>query len=212
MKRKLVNNKKHIKATGGGPSREIPLSGMEEEVVALLQLEVAVEGIEGVSSYGIMAASSEPSTSAAISGYMEEVLDSPLNDYHSDIQTGNVGSESPANTRKRRREEDSTLELLKEQINIQRNLAKCVENGVNVNATAMKDLINETTKIRKVSEKMYEVAKKSVKLQEEIVELKKRKLEEIKNHNLKMEKLLEEKIEMKREIVNFQLSELNNNP
>ncbi|XP_055842698.1 uncharacterized protein LOC129909647 [Episyrphus balteatus] len=51
-KKKLIENKKSIAKTGGGPYTELPLDSNEEAIIQVCGIEAAVAGIGGVSSFG----------------------------------------------------------------------------------------------------------------------------------------------------------------
>lgn len=52
MKKKLSQNKQEQRATGGGPNKTHKFSDEEEEVIALVGLKEAVEGISNVKIFG----------------------------------------------------------------------------------------------------------------------------------------------------------------
>ncbi|XP_055922570.1 uncharacterized protein LOC129953403 isoform X2 [Eupeodes corollae] len=52
VKKKLLQNQKSLKETGGGPFMELPLDTNEETIVKVCGIKAAIAGISGVSSCG----------------------------------------------------------------------------------------------------------------------------------------------------------------
>ena len=65
LKQKLTNNKKELRATGGGPCKIVELSALEEQAIALTGISTTVEGVPEGISFGVPHSSSQATPTAS---------------------------------------------------------------------------------------------------------------------------------------------------
>ncbi|XP_036329694.1 uncharacterized protein LOC118741827 [Rhagoletis pomonella] len=121
IKKKLSNNRIQMRATGGGPNREVQLTALEEEVAQLVNIYDAVAGVSGRHcgtpqgpSRGSHtdSAASEPSTSGAVNREEADNMENAEN------SNGNSSSPTSPQPQQRVPQRRTQLTLLKTQLNI----------------------------------------------------------------------------------------------
>lgn len=72
IKKKLSENRKNAVSTGGGPNKQKSFTPLEQSVIELLSLNVAVEGMMQIKSYGIDISNGTPSRKRSCAALLEE--------------------------------------------------------------------------------------------------------------------------------------------
>ncbi|XP_055905759.1 uncharacterized protein LOC129941212 [Eupeodes corollae] len=179
IKRKMTENKKESKATGGGSNKMHTFSILEESVIRLTGLETSTGGIKGTVSFGGTNAT-EPINSNANSGE-EQAADVSMTSDVDDL--GSIPQRRPTTYR----QPNDTASLLKEQVEIQKEFySKSEEFWKNQEKNA-EGISSSLRRINRAAEKLCEIEEK--------------RLEETKRHNKIKEELLQQKLQIKMQMV-----------
>ncbi|XP_036330125.1 uncharacterized protein LOC118742278 isoform X1 [Rhagoletis pomonella] len=155
IKKKLSNNRIQMRATGGGPNREVQLTALEEEVAQLVNIYDAVAGVSGRHcgtpqgpSRGSHtdSAASEPSTSGAVNREEADNMENAEN------SNGNSSSPTSPQPQQRVPQRRTQLTLLKTQLDMQKKYYDNVVCNLKSQKRKMEDVANNLKKNAKNNE------------------------------------------------------------
>ncbi|XP_055904992.1 uncharacterized protein LOC129940627 [Eupeodes corollae] len=191
IKRKLVENKKEIKATGGGMNRTHSFSDLEEIVIKLTGLETSTSEFKSSRSFGIN--SSLEDQNQQLNEVVVEDNQNPDVSMSSDVaDSGSVRQRRRLPTTFQQSHSNDTACLLREQMKLQKEFYRQSEifwEKQNKNAD---DISSSLRRINRGVEKLSELKKKCLK--------------ESQRHNKIKEELLQRKIELKLKVLEIEES------
>ncbi|XP_065089351.1 uncharacterized protein LOC135710644 [Ochlerotatus camptorhynchus] len=182
-KRKLAHNRREQAATGGGPSKLIELTPLEERVVVIGGLAPTVEGIEESLSFGY----------GQDSGSGQSTRDNDATDENSENQIPEAeyeDNEAPAPKKRK----TSMHTLLETQVNNQTKFQDAMNNAFGSFDKKSADLAYYSRQISKRLTEMHQTMKQT--------------LQENMRHNLEMERITLEKLQVKKRFLEIELNRL----
>ncbi|XP_036330733.1 uncharacterized protein LOC118742627 [Rhagoletis pomonella] len=200
VRRKAAQNLKASKGTGGGPNMEQKLSPTEEAIYELVGMKESVEGVSNTLKFGL---SSHVTKSPADNSTAEnDILDSTIEELEE------VTPYQPPTKKKRntpqgepKKQNSYTNDMFVQEIGVQKEVCESIKEAV----TGLKDQKEITKKIYRSLDRIYDVQKQNF---EKMFQLEQEKVEEMKRHNLFMEKLrlseVESKIERNRRLLEIE--------
>lgn len=221
IKRKIADNRKELRETGGGPNNMVLLTDIEERVAILSNLYAAVDGNTKTSSFGAPSPDVTPTTSSSFTPSTQTPSTSRsrkrssynlgivyFNDDQSDEEevddvaaaaadkeNGHSTPSGPAQLPARKRARNSeTLALLERQLNSQDNFNSKLDGNMEKLSSSVKDFAYYQKQLNKSMQN--------------IEKLKVAELNEFKRHNLAMEKVALEKLKVKKQILELELRRL----
>lgn len=149
----MRKNKLSISSTGGGPSQFCPLSAMEEQVVNLLHMEEAVNGLPKATCFGISGDNSSHITIVNNNDLTEKTSEA------TQIQNNNLDENLRATKRPRLSNLNERDNLLKTQVQNQGIFQKETANVLDGIRKDLKDLVRYHRKTFELKEKKWISAK-----------------------------------------------------
>lgn len=181
----MRKNKLSISSTGGGPSQFCPLSAMEEQVVNLLHMEEAVNGLPKATCFGISGDNSSHITIVNNNDLTEKTSEA------TQIQNNNLDENLRATKRPRLSNFNERDNLLKTQVQNQGMFQKETANVLDGIRKDLKDLVRYHRKTFELKEKKMDFCKDKFNFKKEC--------------KLQKQKLELEKLELKKQILQLEI-------
>ncbi|XP_075157124.1 uncharacterized protein LOC142230363 [Haematobia irritans] len=189
---KMRKNKMSISSTGGGVSQYCPLSSMEEQIINLLHMEEAVNGLPSSTCFGTSANTSQ--VVSYISDVIEEVLLSPQNE------------DEPAPAAKRNCLNESLQSAKRSRLSLQNERDSLLRTQVETQGIFHQESTKILGDIKCSLKELVRYNRKIFELKEKELALCKEKFEYEKKYKLQKQKNVIEKLELKKKILELELS------
>lgn len=185
VKKKVAFNKSSKKRTGGGPYEEKVLSLAEEQILAAAGIEVAVEGLKNVQSFGSVQI--ECSQTKNLNGSLENIDDLPCSSpcaltdtEESQIQcifSSLMGTDENVEEKNSQPTKEKRKELPKISQRAKENKTTLLQKNITSTESYHKEMLQKFDTLIQINKRNLELKEKEVEVASQLLEIKKKTLE-----------------------------------